>query len=100
MEGGADDGVSQGKIKRIHGVTVRFLDTVGAEMGPDASNLDRLPFRDSSMAMDQAVPLFTGDKEISFPSGYDNDAQVVVQQSQPLPMTITAIMRRSNTFDA
>jgi hypothetical protein len=100
MEGGADDGVSQGKIKRIHGVTVRFLDTVGAEMGPDASNLDRLPFRDSSMAMDEAVPLFTGDKEISFPSGYDNDAQVVVQQSQPLPMTITAIMRRSNTFDA
>ena len=100
MEGGADDGVSQGKIKRIHGVTVRFLDTVGAEMGPDANNLDRLPFRDSSMAMDQAVPLFTGDKEISFPSGYDNDAQVVVQQSQPLPMTITAIMRRSNTFDA
>ena len=100
MEGGADDGVSQGKIKRIHGVTVRFLDTVGAEMGPDANNLDRLPFRDSSMAMDEAVPLFTGDKEISFPSGYDNDAQVVVQQSQPLPMTITAIMRRSNTFDA
>ena len=100
LEGGADDGVSQGKIKRIHGVTVRFLDTVGAEMGPDASNLDRLPFRDSSMAMDEAVPLFTGDKEISFPSGYDNDAQVVVQQSQPLPMTITAIMRRSNTFDA
>ncbi len=100
MEGGADDGVSQGKIKRIHGVTVRFLDTVGAEMGPDANNLDRLPFRDSSMAMDAAVPLFTGDKEISFPSGYDNDAQVVVQQSQPLPMTITAIMRRSNTFDA
>lgn len=100
LEGGADDGVSQGKIKRIHGVTVRFLDTVGAEMGPDANNLDRLPFRDSSMAMDEAVPLFTGDKEISFPSGYDNDAQVVVQQSQPLPMTITAIMRRSNTFDA
>ena len=52
------------------------------------------------MAMDTAVPMFTGDKEISFPAGYDNDAQVVIRQSQPLPMTVVAIMRRSNTFDA
>ena len=100
MEAGAEDGVSQGKIKRIHGVTARFFQTVGAELGPDTDNLDRLPFRDSSMNMDEAVPLFTGDKEISFPSGYDNDAKIVIRQTQPLPMTILAIMRRSNTFDA
>jgi len=100
LEAGADDGIAQGKIKRIHGITARFLDTVGAELGPDTSNLDRLPFRDSSMAMDTAVPLFNGDKEIFFPSGYENDAQVVIRQNQPLPMTIVAIMRRSNTFDA
>lgn len=100
LEAGADDGIAQGKIKRIHGITARFLDTVGAELGPDVNNLDRLPFRDSSMSMDTAVPLFNGDKEIFFPSGYENDAQVVIRQSQPLPMTIVAIMRRSNTFDA
>lgn len=100
LEAGAEDGIAQGKIKRIHGITARFLDTVGAELGPDTNNLDRLPFRDSSMAMDTAVPLFNGDKEIFFPSGYENDAQVVIRQSQPLPMTIVAVMRRSNTFDA
>jgi hypothetical protein len=100
MEAGAEDGIAQGKIKRIHGVTARFYQTVGAELGPDLNNLDRLPFRDSSMSMDQAVPLFSGDKEISFPSGYDNDAKIVIRQTQPLPMTILAIMRRSNTFDA
>ena len=100
MEAGAEDGIAQGKIKRIHGVTARFFQTVGAELGPATSNLDRLPFRDSSMAMDEAVPLFSGDKEISFPSGYDNDAKIVIRQTQPLPMTILAIMRRSNTFDA
>lgn len=100
LEGGANDGVSQGKIKRIHGVTVRFLETVGAEVGPTLTSLDRIPFRDSSMDMDTAVPIFSGDKEVSFPSGYDNDSRVVIKQSQPLPMTIIAIMRRSNTFDA
>lgn len=100
LEAGADDGIAQGKIKRIHGVTARFFNTVGAELGPDTNNLDRLPFRDSSMSMNQAVPLFNGDKEIYFPSGYENDARVVIRQSQPLPMTVLAIMRRSNTFDA
>jgi len=100
MESGADDGIAQGKIKRIHGVTARFYNSVGAEIGPDTNNLDRLPFRDSSMSMDEAVPLYNGDKEIFFPSGYDNDARVVIRQNQPLPMTILAIMRRSNTFDA
>ena len=100
LEAGADDGIAQGKIKRIHGVTARFLNTVGAEIGPSTANLDRVPFRDSSMSMDEAVPLFNGDKEVSFPSGYDNDAQIVIQQTQPLPMAVLAIMRRSNTFDA
>ena len=52
------------------------------------------------MLMDEAVPMFTGDKEVSFPSGYDNEAQIVIQQTQALPMSILAIMRRSNTFDA
>ncbi len=100
MEAGADDGIAQGKIKRIHGVTARFFKSVGAEIGPDLNSLDRLPFRDSSMDMDTAIPLFSGDKEIFFPSGYDNDARVVIRQNQPLPMTVLAIMRRSNTFDA
>tara|TARA_R110000744_G_scaffold320526_1_gene426675 strand:- start:1794 stop:2345 length:552 start_codon:yes stop_codon:yes gene_type:complete len=100
LEAGADDGISQGKVKRIHGVTVRFLDSIGAEVGPNLSNLDRLPFRDSSMAMDEPVPLFSGDKEVYFPSGYDNDARIIVRQNQPLPMTVLAVMRRSNTFDA
>ena len=100
LEAGSNNGVSQGEIKRIHGITVRFLDTVGASVGPDENNLDQLPFRDSSMNQDEAVPLFTGDKEVAFPSGYENEAHVFIRQNQALPLTITAIMRRSNTFDA
>ncbi len=66
LEAGADDGVAQGKIKRIHGVTARFFKTVGAELGPDINNLDRLPFRDSSMAMNQAVPYSQAIKKYTF----------------------------------
>jgi hypothetical protein len=99
LEAGSADGTSQGKPKRIHGITMRIYETVGIEVGSDASDADRIPFRDSSMAMDQAVPLFTGDKDIEFPGGYDNDDRIFVRQDQPLPMTVLALFPRLNTFD-
>jgi hypothetical protein len=99
LEAGSADGTSQGKPKRIHGITMRIYETVGIEVGSNASNADSIPFRDSSMAMDQAVPLFTGDKDIEFPGGYDNDDRIFVRQNQPLPMTVLALFPRLNTFD-
>lgn len=99
LEAGSVDGTSQGKPKRIHAVTLRLHETIGIEVGTDASNVDRIFFRDSSMNMDEAVPLFTGDKEIEFPGGFDDDAKIYAQQTQPLPMTILAIYPRLNTFD-
>ena len=65
IESGSVDGTSQGKPKRVHGITVRFFETVGAEVGNDSGEVDRIFFRDSSMDMDTAVPMFTGDKDIS-----------------------------------
>ena len=99
VESGSVDGTSQGKPKRIHAITLRLFETVGIEVGNSATELDRIPFRDSSMAMDQAIPLFTGDKEIEFQGGFDEDDRIYVQQSQALPMTVLAFYPRMNTFD-
>ena len=99
IEAGSSDGTSQGKPKRIHDVTLRFHETVGAEVGTDASDADRIFFRDSSMDMDTAVPLFTGDKDIEFPGGFEEGDRIYVQQSQPLPMTVLALYPRMNTHD-
>lgn len=99
LESGSVDGTSQGKPKRIHDITVRFHETVGAEVGTSADDADRIFFRDSSMPMDEAIPLFTGDKEIEFPGGYDDDARIFVRQTQPLPLTVLALYPRMNTFD-
>ena len=51
------------------------------------------------MAMDTAVPLFTGDKDIEFPGGFDDDDRIYVRQNQPLPLTVLALFPRMNTFD-
>ena len=99
LEAGSTDGTAQGKIKRIDEVTARFFRTVNAQVGGNTATLDRIPFRSGADAMDVAIPLFDGDKEIEFPSGFDQDSFVVVRQDLPLPMTIIAVFARVQTFD-
>jgi hypothetical protein len=99
IDSGGTEGTSQGKTKRVRDVTLRVYRSVGAKIGPSTSNLELIPFRDSSMAMDEAVPMYTGDKDVEFPSGYETDGFVVVVQDQPLPLTVLAIFPRLQTFD-
>jgi len=98
LEGGSALGTAQGKIARINEVTFRFFKTVGAEFGRiDGTN--EIFFRNTNDPMDTAVPLFTGDKRVQFPKGYTRDPRVYIQQAQPLPMTVLAIMPRYEVFE-
>lgn len=99
IEAGAADGTAQGKTKRIHNVTLRFVESLGGKVGPDTSNLDEIQFRTASDPMDQSVPLFTGDKFMLFPSGYDSDGYIVYSNSQPFPVTLVAMMPQVVTQD-
>jgi hypothetical protein len=99
IEGGSVDGVSQGKVKRIHDVTVRLYRTVGAKVGASASTTDVIPFRSSADEMDEALDLYTGDKTIEFDNGYDTDGFITVVQDQPLPLTLIGIYARLEVFD-
>ena len=99
VDAGGTEGTAQGKIKRIHDITLRLFRTVGIQVGSSESEIDRIPFRSSADAMGSALPMFTGDKEVEFRGGYDNDGFIVVKQNQPLPTTILAIFPRLQTFD-
>ena len=98
-EAGADDGTAQGKIKRIFEVIVRFRNTLGAKVGPNTTDLDEVQFRSGSDPMDSSPPLFSGDKTIQFRGSWETEGFVVVKQDQPLPMHITAIIKRLVTND-
>jgi hypothetical protein len=98
-EAGAGDGTAQGKTKRINKMVIRFLATVGAKAGPDLDHLDEIQFRSGSALMDAPVPLFTGDKIMEWPGGYDFDGYMIVEQDQPLPMTLVALMPQLQTQD-
>lgn len=81
-------GTSQGKLRRIHKIFVRFHETVGGKAGPSVDKLDNILFRSSAAPMSAAIPLFSGDKEVFFNGNYDREGHIVIQQDQPLPMTL------------
>ena len=94
-----EGGTSQSKDKRIHEVTLRLHETVGVEVGPDLNNMERIPFRSSAAAMDTAVPLFTGDKQVEFRDDFNTDGFVYVRQTQPLPLTLISAYPRITVND-
>ena len=99
IEAGAADGTAQGKVKRITRATIRFLYTLGGKAGKDEATADRIEFRTGSDRMDSAPPIFSGDKEVPWPAGYETEGRIMIIQDQPLPMTVAAIMPQVNTSD-
>jgi len=99
LDAGSQDGTSQGRTKRIFDVTIRMYESIGVEVGPDLSNMERIPFRSSADAMDSGLGVFTGDKEVEFRGNYETDGFVFVRQTQPLPLTILSLYPRLQTND-
>jgi len=100
IEGGAAEGTSQGKTKRISKVVLRLFETVGVKVGPSLSNLETIPFRTTSSLLSNPVDtLLSGDKEIEFNDDYNSDGFIFIKQDQPLPCSILAIYPTLVTSD-
>lgn len=99
IDGGAADGTSQGKIKRIHKMVVRLVDSLMARFGMFGGRLDQQTLRAPATPMGSPNPIRSGDIDIDFPGTYDKDCMVEVVCDQPLPMTIAAMMPRYRSSD-
>lgn len=86
LEAGADAGSSQGYLQRFDQVAIKFDRTWGGSFGRD--NLEELNFNEPAPLMDTPVTLFSGEKVLDFPGGFDSDNFIQIQQSLPLPMTV------------
>jgi hypothetical protein len=42
--------------------------------------------------MGEAPAVFSGDKSVRFPKGWDKDGRLVIEQGQPLPMTVLMLV--------
>ncbi len=99
LDAGAQNGTSQAKTKRIFNISIRLYESIGVEVGPDLNNMESIPFRSSANPMDQAIPVFTGDKEVEFRGNYETDGFIFVRQTQPLPLTVLSLYPELITND-
>lgn len=87
-EVGTTEGTTQSAKKRTSEVTMRFLETTGAEC-----NGQVIPFRTfGPKILNQPAPLFTGDHffgKLGWEKGEDT---LLIQQRQPLPFHLLAII--------
>lgn len=101
LEAAAADGTAQGKTGRISKCVIRFDDTAGARYGKDEDVvLDRVELRSGGTLMDQALPLFTGDKVVDWPRGYDGQALITIVADTPGPCTVVALMPQFTVSDS
>ena len=94
-EAGGSMGTAQGQLKAIPEVTIRLFETMGGQVTRETqagTKTESLLYRTVTDPMSQAVPLFTGDKRVSPPSGHDREGQMTIEIGNPFPLTVLAII--------
>ena len=99
LEAGAAAGSAQGRIKRVHGLTVRLLDSLGGRFGPAIGACDPLQHRQAGEAMDAAPPLTSGDIAMTFPGGYDGTATIAFEGDDGFPFTLIGLYPELVTYE-
>jgi hypothetical protein len=106
LEVQANGGTAQGKTKRITDLNIRFLNTLGGQVGredPDAeldepplNVFETLEFRDPGDDMNAPVPIFNGmfprdTYDWLFPGGYETEGRITYRNDTPYPCTIAGM---------
>lgn len=99
VEGGAQDGSSQGKTKRIHRVGFWLVDTLGLKYGMGTDSLTEILERHWGDDFGTATPLFTGVVRERFEGDYDKLGQVYWRCDGPFPATVLALMPQFEVAD-
>lgn len=85
-----DNGLGMGRVKNVNKVWVRVVKSSGVKAGPDEAHLTEFKQRRSE-AYGAPPDLRTGVIEIVLDPSWQDDGQVLIRQTQPLPVMVTAI---------
>lgn len=87
----ANNTPTKGKHLRTPQVVLRFKDSRGLLVGPDAYKLRDVPFRENERWGDPTA-LLTGDKRITVTATWRGSGRQFVRQVNPLPLTILSVV--------
>lgn len=99
VESGGTEGPSQGKLKRIHRLVMRFFQTMGLKIHSDQYGIDPydIPTRTDADPMDVALALYSGDRAIPYEGKWDMEGRIGFETDTPLPCNITMLMAQLDT---
>ncbi len=90
LEAQTQGGSSAMRLKRFTHATLRLIESGGGAAGPDENNTQDLLYETGRGAA--APALFSGDRTINWPGGYEREGCLTVEQNSPLPFTLAAII--------
>lgn len=99
---------SQGKMKRVDTLWVRFHETLGASFGRRMTDsmtqvkydkVEPMRSRIAADAMDNAPALYSGIRKLEPQGGHDDEGQVIITQEDPLPLTVLGIFARGDVSE-
>lgn len=98
---GTGTGSAQGNSMRISEISIRFLDTLGAEVRDgDGRKMDDLSFRRfGANVLNQTPKPFSGIKRTESLGWERGRADITIVQDQPLPQHVLAVMRKYQVND-
>ena len=91
MDATLRDGTIQGKKIKVSKMMIRFINSRGGFVGPDADNLKEIHASKRS-TYDDPLALFSGEQPVTMGGGYTLGGNIFFRQSQPLPVMITALI--------
>lgn len=87
------DGTLQGRQVNITKGVLKVWNSAGGYIGPNFDNLQPIKgLQRSVLINNNGVPVYTGDVPFVRGGGYQASSTVCIQQTDPLPMTITGIV--------
>lgn len=87
-------GSPQGFIKRVDQLLIKFFLSKGCKYGYKADDLLTIDFSDVA-----ADKLFTGLKEVRFPSDYSRECQAIISTETPYPCNIISVIAKGMLYD-
>jgi hypothetical protein len=81
----------QGRNKKISRLSIRFEQSLGGWYGPDLDHMREIKYGLPAQ-YGQTPSWITGDKDLTMSPSWNKDGQIVVQQRDPLPMTLLALV--------
>ena len=99
LDFGALSGTAVGKKKKVKALTFVLLNSHTISYGPSVAGEIDKAFRVVSDPMDAATPFFTGEGRVDFEHGWEDDARIYLDNSDPVPFTLLGIAPEMQTND-